>query len=594
MKVKGFVSAVLTAAMCVLCFCTAHAANLEKYTSPDGTEYKYGYTDDGKIYLQYVSSTIKDIIVPDKINGKPVKVFSGYQGVTKDTVESIVLPETCIGIEYFNGYPALKSVTAEGALDYLVDFDDCENLETVTVKKGVKTIWPHAFRNTPKLKTVGSLDGLVSIGKMAFFRSGIEKIDLPDTLETMDIGAFAETPNLKKISIPASLTTMPPVAFQQSGLEEVEFKGNISIMGSSAFVACENLRTVKGFTKDQLVKYWNAFARTPLRTEMTDDGNPFVMDSSGFLAAYVGTDTEVVIPDTVTEIGNSAFTINTEITKVTIPSSVTKINDSAFYGCDKLTEITIPASVTWIGEGAFSHCRNLKYVTFEPSDKLLSLGSAAFQLAAVTKETFNSNGRRYSNKNTAFALTELDPDYGPADTEATEKPDETEQPEETAQPKETVQPEETEQPKETVQPEETEQPKETPAMTSAPTPAAELTVTSDGADIAVAIDGESVEFTDAKPFIDDNDRTQIPVRAVTEALGAAVDWDEAARRVSVSGNGRNITLTIGSDMMDVNGKDVQMDTAAMIIGGRTYIPLRFVAEAMGMSVDWTAMSKPQQ
>ena len=95
-----------------------------------------------------------------------------------------------------------------------------------------------------------------------------------------------------------------------------------------------------------------------------------------------------------------------------------------------------------------------------------------------------------------------------------------------------------------------------------------------------------IEFPDAQPFIDENGRTQVPVRAVSEALGAKVAWDSGSQRVSITGNGVALTLTIGSDIMAVNGTATKMDTAAVIIDERTYVPIRYVAEAMGMTVIW--------
>ena len=74
--------------------------------------------------------------------------------------------------------------------------------------------------------------------------------------------------------------------------------------------------------------------------------------------------TSVTIPDSVTSIGNYAFRECSSLTSVTIPDSVTTIGGYAFYGCSSLTSVTIGDSVTSIGNYAFCDCRSLTSVTF--------------------------------------------------------------------------------------------------------------------------------------------------------------------------------------------------------------------------------------
>lgn len=96
-----------------------------------------------------------------------------------------------------------------------------------------------------------------------------------------------------------------------------------------------------------------------------------------------------------------------------------------------------------------------------------------------------------------------------------------------------------------------------------------------------------IDFPDAQPFVDENGRTQVPVRAIMEMLVCAVDWDEGTKTVTVTHcNGDVVSFVIGSDIMMVNGKPLHMDTVAIIKDNRTCIPVRFVAEAVGYEVDW--------
>lgn len=103
-------------------------------------------------------------------------------------------------------------------------------------------------------------------------------------------------------------------------------------------------------------------------------------------------------------------------------------------------------------------------------------------------------------------------------------------------------------------------------------------------DIKVAIDGEYVEF-DVQPQLI-NDRTMVPLRAIFEALGAEVDWDNDTQTVIAMKNDVTVTATIGSTKMYIDDEEKIMDVAPMLIDGRTLVPVRFVAEAFECDVDW--------
>lgn len=108
--------------------------------------------------------------------------------------------------------------------------------------------------------------------------------------------------------------------------------------------------------------------------------------------------------------------------------------------------------------------------------------------------------------------------------------------------------------------------------------------------LRVEVDGEKIIFPDAQPFADKNSRVQVPVRFVSEALGAKVDWNSKAQTVTVSLEGNQIVLTLGKKSYTVNGKTKQMDTVALRKSSRTFVPLRFVSEALGAQVKWDSLN----
>ncbi len=90
---------------------------------------------------------------------------------------------------------------------------------------------------------------------------------------------------------------------------------------------------------------------------------------------------------------------------------------------------------------------------------------------------------------------------------------------------------------------------------------------------------------DAPPYVK-GQSTLIPVRAITEGLGAAVSWNETTQSVSISKDDTTVVITLGSNTVTVNGTPVELGTSADSTCGRVYVPLRFLAETFGLQVDW--------
>ena len=89
---------------------------------------------------------------------------------------------------------------------------------------------------------------------------------------------------------------------------------------------------------------------------------------------------------------------------------------------------------------------------------------------------------------------------------------------------------------------------------------------------------------DAAPYVDSNWRTMVPIRALAEGFDADVEWDNDNRTVTIKYNEQTIVMTIGEATYTINGEEATMDTEAVIQGDRTYVPIRFAAEAMGFEV----------
>ena len=107
-------------------------------------------------------------------------------------------------------------------------------------------------------------------------------------------------------------------------------------------------------------------------------------------------------------------------------------------------------------------------------------------------------------------------------------------------------------------------------------------------DIKVIVNGSELKIAegDTKPFVEDG-RTLVPMRAIFEALGATVEWDDATKTVTSKSDNGNIEMTVGSDTIKINGADTKVDVPAKIVEGRTVVPVRVISEGLNCKVEWS-------
>ena len=115
------------------------------------------------------------------------------------------------------------------------------------------------------------------------------------------------------------------------------------------------------------------------------------------------------------------------------------------------------------------------------------------------------------------------------------------------------------------------------------------------AKVKILLDGKTITF-DEQPVILNN-RVLVPLREIAERMGAKVAWSENFLRaeelgiIAVSKGNTGVLLTIGEDCVVVNRQIFYMDQAPVLLNGRTFVPVRFVAPALGAKVDWDEESQ---
>ena len=233
---------------------------------------------------------------------------------------------------------------------------------------------------------------VTSIGNQAFYACSLTSVTIPNSVTTIGESAFYHCNSLTSVTIPNSVTSIEGGAFSDCwSLTSVTIGNSVTSIGYKAFENCSGLTSVHitdlaAWCKISFTKDFNSYAYSNplfyahhlyLNGEEIKDliipNSVTTIGESAFYHCYCLT--SVTIPNSVTTIGESAFEICTSLTSVTIGNSVTSIGEYAFY-CSGLTYVTIPNSVTTIGNSAFYYCKSLTSVTI--GNSVTSIEKRAF------------------------------------------------------------------------------------------------------------------------------------------------------------------------------------------------------------------------
>ncbi|MEC0232933.1 copper amine oxidase N-terminal domain-containing protein [Paenibacillus kribbensis] len=111
--------------------------------------------------------------------------------------------------------------------------------------------------------------------------------------------------------------------------------------------------------------------------------------------------------------------------------------------------------------------------------------------------------------------------------------------------------------------------------------------------IEVLLNAKKIQFPDAKPFQDSNDYVMVPIRFVSEALGAKVGWEktDGLLAVSIKNDTHAVNMTVGQNTATVDGQTKTYETKIILKQNRTFVPLRLVSEGLGQTVEWDKVSR---
>ena len=410
---KGNLSKGLTLILAlVLCLSVLPSdISAQAYQKIEESDYLIFKHTDGRVeYVKYTGSA-SHVTIPSGVTHIACLALGGVGG--NDAITEVTIPDSVIeiGVVAFSGCTALKSIvipdSVVGLGSYIgadmsmsnlrgLVFAGCTNLESVTLGKGITEIPEGTFKRCKSLKG----------------------ISIPENVTHIGAGAFSECTNLQSIVFPDSVTQLGDSYGDRifsgcTSLESVTFPNNDITFDQYLL---KDLPALKSLTIPENVKPHNGMVAGTLPVGVTIrgysgsvieacailDGNPFISlgeaspaargfdIENGVLKNYTGWIDEVVIPDSVTSIGERTFGNGWlspfkgwgSIVSVVIPDSVTSIGNYAFAGCSELKSITIPKGVTSIGSNAFS---DTKIEKIEIPDSVTSIGEYAFYCCSELK-----------------------------------------------------------------------------------------------------------------------------------------------------------------------------------------------------------------
>lgn len=326
----------------------------------------YGYNGTGKCAFED-NNLVERIILPDTIKTIGPKAFKHCESLKNfelpkyietignsafencDSVTSIFIPKSLKTILYTDIYstkgpfadcPNLKTVTFESGLDEIPHglFNRCNGLETINIPNSITAIGANAFFQCANLKTVNFPDNLISIGKSAFAGCpNLTGVKLPKNLQETGSAAFGSCPSIKSIEIPKSL--------QNATIGEYNVDG--------PFAKCDNLKIVTfeaGTTTliDDLLNNSTGIETINIPDSVTTISRRVFKNCKNLANIIFTNKSRVKI------IGFEAFKNCSSLITQDLPCKYLEtIGDGVFQDCTNLTTVTLPNSITEIGESAF-------------------------------------------------------------------------------------------------------------------------------------------------------------------------------------------------------------------------------------------------
>ena len=306
--------------------------------------------------------SLKSITIPDNLTSIGVGAFEYCTSLTSVTIPDSV---TEIGYLGFYGCTSLTSITIPNGVTEIGSqtFGSCTSLTSLTIPDSVTEISDNAFSGCKSLTSITIGNGVTSIGWGVFSGcTSLTIITIPNSVTSIGEYAFRNCTSLVSVTIPDSVISIGNGAFDNTAYYNniSNWDNGLLYIGNHLIEAKEDVSGNVEIKRGTKIIADSAFSGC---TSLTNIIIPNSVMNVGYFAFKDCTSlTNIIIPNSVTNVGCFAFKDCASLTSVTIPSSITSIDNGAFIGCSLLTSVTIPASVTEIGIWAFGYYNEEKTI----------------------------------------------------------------------------------------------------------------------------------------------------------------------------------------------------------------------------------------
>lgn len=340
-----------------------------------------------------------------------VSAFGDYAFAYCEKLAEILIPTTTetIGAYAFQSCVLLQSITIEGGEKELTigdyAFSECGSLTEVNLMSAVADFnFYRVFNGCNYIENVNvdesnsnfaDIDGILyskDLTAIVYYPRvrTAQTYELPESVMVIREGAFADNPNLESFVIGENVTTIEAYAFYNcSAIQSITIDGGTAelTLGDYAFAGCSGFSTLSLPDRTKTIGNYTFYATSSL-TDLsfgTDDLSKAILTGIGSYAfAQIGVE-EIVIPDTVSEIGANAFDSCQSLVRVELPSSMKIIGTALFSNCPALSEVDIPEGVEEIADEAFVDSSALSVITLPSTLKII--GEAAFENTGIVNLT---------------------------------------------------------------------------------------------------------------------------------------------------------------------------------------------------------------